>query len=194
MTTDLGGDAHEIGAHRRVVRLRSSLPLQQGDHHRDGGARDDEPPITRPAVRRATESPGSTRGGMALHPEERHPEDEGDENREARVDERPRADIGIHAHPDEEPPREDRDRDADRGTEHPGGKERADDVDLRPHGLPLSIRPGAGVRDLARCGQTIGSAVVRRDETLGGAVLAKPQRSRELPIAVVPADARPHMR
>src|SRR5262245_15181306 len=92
-------------------------------------------PSTRPAVRRATESPGSTRGDKALHPEEGHPEDEGDENRKARVNERPGADVRIHAQPDEEFPSEDRDDDADRRTEHPGRKERADDVDLRSHDL-----------------------------------------------------------
>src|SRR6266436_9667690 len=60
-------------------------------------------PITRPARRRAPESPSSVSGAIGLHPEQRHPENEGDENREARVDERSRAEVGGDAHPQEEP-------------------------------------------------------------------------------------------
>src|SRR6267142_4700504 len=98
-------------------------------------------PSTRPATRRAPESPSSARCAIGLHPEQRHPEDEGDENREARVDERPRAEERIHAHPEEDRAREQGDTDADRGAEHPRGEERADHVDLRSQGPPY--RSGA---------------------------------------------------
>src|SRR5262245_55129905 len=94
------------------------------------------PPSSRPATRRAPPSPSPSRGAIGLGPEQRHPEDEGDENREARVDERPWADVGVHPHHDEEPSREHGDHDADRGAEHPGGEERADDVDLRAQRPP----------------------------------------------------------
>ena len=77
-----------------------------------------------------------------LDPEQRHPEDEGDEKREARIHERSRAEIGVHADPEEELSRKHGDDDADRGAEHPRGKERADDVDLWSHDVPL-YRPGA---------------------------------------------------
>src|SRR6266403_1355784 len=72
-------------------------------------------PSTRPATRRAPGSPSSARCAIGLHPEQRHPEDEGDENREARVDERSRTEERIYAHPQEEPTREHGDADADRG-------------------------------------------------------------------------------
>ena len=42
VTAHLRCDAHEVGAHRRVVRLRSGLPLQQRDDDGDGGAGDDQ--------------------------------------------------------------------------------------------------------------------------------------------------------
>jgi len=41
VTAHLGCDAHEVGPHRGVIRLRSSVPLQQSDDHGDGGAGDD---------------------------------------------------------------------------------------------------------------------------------------------------------
>src|SRR5215470_8678720 len=94
------------------------------------------PPSSRPARRRAPGSPRPSGGDTGLGPEQSHPEDEGDENREARVDERPRADVGVHPHHDEEPSREYCDDDADGGAEHPRGEERTDDVDLRSHRLP----------------------------------------------------------
>src|SRR5258705_3872734 len=105
-------------------------------------------PSTRPATRRAPESASSARCAIGLHPEQRHPEDEGDANREARVDERPRAEERIHAHPEEDRAREQGDTDADRGAEHPRWEERADDVDLRSQGSPFidpasSGRPGS---------------------------------------------------
>src|SRR4030095_9575488 len=98
-------------------------------------------PSTRPAMRRAPESASSARCAIGLHPEQRHPEDQGDENREARVDERSRTEVGVYAHPQEEPTREHGDADADRGAEHPRGEERADHVDLRSQGPPY--RSGA---------------------------------------------------
>src|SRR5205823_10309825 len=76
-------------------------------------------PSSRPATRRAPESPSPSCGAMGLDPEQRHPEDEGDENREARVDERSRTEVGVNAHPQEEPSREHGDTDTDRGAEHP---------------------------------------------------------------------------
>src|SRR5206468_2188198 len=91
-------------------------------------------PSARPTTRRAPESPGSLRCAIGLHPEQRHPEDEGDENREARIDERSRAEVGVHADPEEEPTRDDGDTDADRGAEHPRREKRPDDVDLRAQG------------------------------------------------------------
>src|SRR5262247_135979 len=98
------------------------------------------PPSSRPATRRAPASSGPSRGAIGLDPEQGHPEDEGDENREARVDERARAEVGVHTDHDEEPSREHGHDDADRGAEHPRGKERPDDVDLRSQGL-LPIAP-----------------------------------------------------
>src|SRR6266404_2157350 len=106
-------------------------------------------PSTRPATRRAPESASSARCAIGLHPEQRHPEDEGDENREARIDERSRTEERIHAHPEEDRAREQGETDADRGAEHPRGEERADHVDLRSQGSPLSIRRRAGVPGLA---------------------------------------------
>src|SRR6266850_2978129 len=93
-------------------------------------------PSTRPATRRAPESASSPRCAIGLHPEQRHPEDEGDENREARIDECSRAEVGVDAHPQEEPASEHGDTDADRGAEHPRWEERADHVDLRSQGSP----------------------------------------------------------
>src|SRR2546427_11912029 len=87
-------------------------------------------PSTRPAIRRARESPGPSSGGIRLDPEQGHPEEEGDQDREARIDEHSRAKVGIHAHANEEVSRQRRGHDADRGTEHPRGEERPDDVDL----------------------------------------------------------------
>src|SRR6266700_1798765 len=109
-----------------------------------------KPPSSRPATRRAPGSSSPSRGAIGLDPEQRHPEDEGDENREARVDERSGAEVGIHAEPEEEPSGEHGDDDADGGAEHPRREERADDVDLRSQSFPLSIRRGARVRGLAR--------------------------------------------
>src|ERR1043166_7328885 len=109
-----------------------------------------KPPSSRPATRRAPGSSSPSRGAIGLGPEQRHPEDEGDENREARVDERSRAEVGIHAEPEEEPSSEHGDDDADGGAENPPREERADDVDLRSHGFPLSLWRRAGVRTLAR--------------------------------------------
>src|SRR5262245_12324852 len=108
------------------------------------------PPIRRPAIRRARTCSGSSHSAIGLAPEQRHPEDKGDEQREARIDERSRADVGIDAYHDEEPSREDGDDDADRGTEHPRGEERADEVDLRSQGPRRSLGRRARARDVAR--------------------------------------------
>src|SRR6266403_723022 len=62
-------------------------------------------PSTRPATRRPPGSPSPWRSVIRLDPEQRHPKDES--------------------------AREHGDADTDRGAEHPRGKERADDVDLR---------------------------------------------------------------
>src|SRR2546428_8592656 len=107
-------------------------------------------PSNRPATRRAPESPTPSRGAIELDPEQGHPEDQGDHNREARVDERPWAEVGVHTHHDEKPSGEHGDDDADGGAEHPRREERPDDVDLRSQSFPLSIRRGARVRGLAR--------------------------------------------
>ena len=40
----LRGDAHEVRAHRRVIRLGPPLPLEQRDDHGDGGGGDDARP------------------------------------------------------------------------------------------------------------------------------------------------------
>src|SRR3989454_1177640 len=79
-------------------------------------------PSTRPATRRAPESARSARCAIGLHPEQRHPEDEGDENREARIDERSRAEVRVHADAEKEPSRDHGNTDADRGAEHPRRK------------------------------------------------------------------------
>src|SRR5207245_2195446 len=99
-----------------------------------------EAPIKRPARRRAPESPSALSGASGLHAEQRQQENKGDENREARIDERSRAEVRVHADAEKEPSRDHSNTDADRGAEHPRRKKRADDVDLRSHGSPLSIR------------------------------------------------------
>src|SRR6266404_5644836 len=99
-------------------------------------------PSTRPATRRPPGSPSPWRSVIRLDPEQRHPKDEGDEQREAGIDERARAEVGIDAHPKEESSREHGDTDTDRGAEHPRGKERADDVDLRSQAFaPIDPAP-----------------------------------------------------
>src|SRR5256885_17172653 len=70
-------------------------------------------PITRPARRRAPESPSSGSGAIRLYPEQRHPKNEGDENREAWIDERPRAEVRVHADAGEKPSRGYGDTEAD---------------------------------------------------------------------------------
>src|SRR5262245_13235593 len=103
-------------------------------------------PSTRPATRRTLDSPSSARCAIVLNPEQRHPKDEGDENRETGVDERSRAEVRIDADPQEEHAREHGDADADRGAEHPRGEERADHVDLRSQGSPIEPAPSARPR------------------------------------------------
>src|SRR4029077_12442163 len=93
-------------------------------------------PSTRPATRRAPDPSSSACWASGRDPEQRHPENEGDENREARIDERARAEVWVDAYPQEEPPREHGDTDADRGAEHPRGEGRADNVDVRTQGSP----------------------------------------------------------
>src|SRR4030095_17219818 len=56
-------------------------------------------PSTRPATRRTLEPPSSARCAIGLDPEQRHPQDEGDENREARIDQRSRTEVRVDAHP-----------------------------------------------------------------------------------------------
>src|SRR5215470_1040236 len=73
-------------------------------------------PMRRPTRRRVAESSGSTRGGIGLDPEERHPQNQGDEDGEARVDERTRAEVWIHVDANEQPARDERDNDPDRGA------------------------------------------------------------------------------
>src|SRR5215510_11278193 len=107
-------------------------------------------PSTRPATRRTLDSPSSARCAIGLNPEQRHPKDEGDEDRETRVDERSRAEVRIDTYPQEESACECGDTDADRGAEHPRGEERPDHVDLRSQGSPLSSRRRARVRGFAR--------------------------------------------
>src|SRR5262245_24063892 len=99
------------------------------------------PPIRRPTRRRTVASSNVARCAIGLNPEQRHPQDEGDENREARIDQRSRTEVRIDADPQEEHTREHGDADADRGAEHPRGEERADHVDLRSQGSPY--RAGA---------------------------------------------------
>src|SRR5262245_18279370 len=75
-------------------------------------------PSSRPATRRARESPGPSSGVISLDSEEDHPENEGDQDRDTRIDEHSRADVGIDAHANEELSRDHRGHDADRGAEH----------------------------------------------------------------------------
>src|ERR1700752_5166504 len=77
------------------------------------------PPIRRPTRRRTGESSGPTGAVIALHPEERHPEDQGDEDHEARVDERAWPEVGIDTRAKEQPSRDHRDTDPDRDAQHP---------------------------------------------------------------------------
>src|SRR5262245_11576103 len=94
-------------------------------------------PSSRPAMRRATESGRVDSSVMASDPEKRHPQDEGDEERQTRIHERPRAEVGIDPGADQEPSDEEGHHDADDRTQHPGREERADDVDLGAHrGMP----------------------------------------------------------
>src|SRR5262249_20920054 len=94
------------------------------------------PPIRRPARRRAPSFARALCGSISLDPEPRHPEHQGDEQREARIDERPRAAGGIDADAKKDRSRDGSAHDADRRAKHPGGEERADHVDLWSHGLP----------------------------------------------------------
>src|SRR6266404_7977902 len=76
-------------------------------------------PSSLPATRRAPESPSPSCGAMGLDPEQGHPENQGDENREAWIDERSRAEVRVHADAEKQPSREHGNTDADRGAEHP---------------------------------------------------------------------------
>src|SRR5262249_42782389 len=98
-------------------------------------------PSSRPRMRRKPGSGGTDSSVMASHPEERHPEPEGDENGQARVPQRRRAHVRIDPGADEEPSREQGHHDADHGAQHPRWEEGADDVDLRSHGVspPLAL-------------------------------------------------------
>src|SRR5262245_28108726 len=107
-------------------------------------------PSTRPATRRARESPGPSSGGIRLDSEEGYPEDEGDQDREARIDEHSGANVGIHASANEEVSRQHGDHDADRGAEHPRREERADDVDLRSHVFPYRSAASASGEHIFR--------------------------------------------
>src|SRR5262245_23121385 len=90
-------------------------------------------PSSRPARRRATESERVDLSVMSSDPEKGHPQDKGDEERQTRIHERPRAEVGIDPDADQEPASEEGHHDSDDRTQHPGGEERADDVDLRSH-------------------------------------------------------------
>src|SRR4030095_16773837 len=101
------------------------------------------PPMSRPAMRRAPSFARAPCDSMALDPEPRHPERQGDEEREARIDERPGTQVGVDASAKEDLSRDDGDHDTDRGAEHPRGEERAYDVDLWSHGLtPIGQEQG----------------------------------------------------
>src|SRR4029079_4071402 len=74
------------------------------------------PPMSRPAMRRAPSFARAPCDSMALDPEPRHPEHQGDEERQARIDERPRTDVGVDANAEEDLSRNDGDHDTDTGA------------------------------------------------------------------------------
>src|SRR5215831_19610468 len=88
---------------------------------------------------------------MTLDPEERQPEDEGDEDGEAGVDECSGTHIGIDAGADKEQPREQRRHDTNQDTQHPRGEKRADDVDLWSHHPPILWPRTLVLRRVAGC-------------------------------------------
>src|SRR5262245_11910575 len=90
-------------------------------------------PITRPRVRRAPGSDARSFSAIKLTSEESHPECESNENGETRINKRRRTDIRIEAGPDKKPPAKQSCPNSDQGAEHPGRKERTDDVDLGSH-------------------------------------------------------------
>src|SRR5689334_18852168 len=67
------------------------------------------PPINRPARYRVAEPSGPPRGVIGLHPEQRHPQSEGDENRQAGVDQRSRTEVRIHTDAKKQESRDHRD-------------------------------------------------------------------------------------
>src|SRR5215831_18972029 len=93
-----------------------------------------EAPTTRPTMRRESGSADLSPLVMASASEDGHPQDEGDQEGQAPVDQRRRPDVGVDAGAHEESPGDQRDHDPDEPAQHPGRKEGADDVDLRSHG------------------------------------------------------------
>src|SRR5438132_1734030 len=106
--------------------------------------------ISRPRRRRPSGTEGTRSSIMSLHPEERHPQNKGDEDDKAWVDQRARAQIGIDPGADEEQPREQRGHDPDQEAQHPRGEKRPDDVDLGPHFVPLLFHRTRSLRSVAR--------------------------------------------
>src|SRR5262249_55744156 len=68
---------------------------------------------------------------------ESHPEYERNEDGKTRVNQRWRAYIRMESHPNQEPPSQQSCPNPDQSAEHPGRKERTDNIDLRSHGSPL---------------------------------------------------------
>src|SRR5262249_55598364 len=91
-------------------------------------------PTTRPTMRREPGSVDLSPSVMASASEDGHPQDEGDQQGQAPVDQRRRPDVGMDAGANEEPSDDQRDHDPDEPAEHPGREEGADDIDLRSHG------------------------------------------------------------
>src|SRR5262245_61552595 len=90
-------------------------------------------PSKRPMTRRAPGSDGTCSSDIGLAPEENHPEHQGDENSETRVNQRWRAHIGIKPGTDTQPSSQQRRPNPDHGAEHPRREKRTDNIDLRPH-------------------------------------------------------------
>ena len=99
----LGRDPDEVGANRRIVRLRSRLPLEERHHHGDDRCRNDGA-----SQHAAQDAAGGGIWGSRFvshrssDPEERQPEHEGDEDGQARVHQRAWTHIGIDPGADEQ--------------------------------------------------------------------------------------------
>src|SRR4030095_4682469 len=96
-------------------------------------------PSTRPIMRRAPGSDAMLFSAIKLTSEQSHPEYERDENAKTRIDQRwgpsQRTDPGAFNQPASEKSRPN----PDQSAEHPGRKERTDNIDLGSHRSPFAV-------------------------------------------------------